>query len=204
MATFGEIQDRINRDYLNRTDFSAETVRAIRASIRHYEHKRWWFNESSTAIATTTSISHIARPSAFFETDELRFFYASSASYSLNRIDMKDLLEMRAGAQTVGQPTHYAEWGERYELFPIPDSAWTITVHGFQQLAALSGTADTNAWTSAAEDLIVYHATKLMWATVLRNANEARIYADLERNALNELRTANESRILYAIKATNF
>lgn len=204
MATFGEIQDRINRDHLNRTDFTAETVRAIRASIRHYEHERFWFNESSTALATTTSISHIARPSTFFATDELRFFYATSASYSLTRVDMKDLLELRAGAQTQGQPTHYAEWGERYELFPIPDSAWTVTVHGFQQLPALSGTADTNAWTSAAEDLIVYHATKLMWATVLRNTNEARIYADLERAELIRLRAHNESRILYAIKATNF
>ena len=204
MATLGQVFDRVNNDYLNRTDLTAETERAVRAAIRHYEHQRFWFNESSTALATVANTSHIARPEAFFATDELRFFYAASASYSLQRTDLDWLLEMRAGAQTFGQPTHYAEWGERYELFPIPDSAWTITVHGYQQLPSLSVTTQSNAWTSAAEDLIVYHATKLMWATVLRNTETAQVFAELERAELRELRYHNEARIMYAIKATSF
>jgi len=203
MATFGEIQTRVNSDCLNRTDLSAETVRAIRSSIRHYERNRFWFNESSTALATVSSQSHISRPTAFFEIDIVRFFYDASASYELSPVDMRTLLQMRAGAQTFGDPTHYCIFGERIELFPIPTSAEPVVAHGFQQLTTLSGTADTNGWTSAAEDLIVYHSAKLMWATVLRNTQQAQVFAELERDSLRDLHKANDQRMLTAIKASD-
>src|SRR5574341_1085131 len=204
MATFGQIQDRINNDYLNRSNLSAETARAVKAAVRHYDRKRFWFNESSTALATVASQSHIAKPSAFFVVDEVRFQYASSADYALDPIDMGTLLEMRGGGQTHGQPTHYAIWGEQFELFPIPDAVYTIRVYGTQTFTELSATSDTTPWTSAAEDLIVFHATKLMWATVLRNAEEAGVHAQLEKSALDDLRMANEGQILRAIRATDF
>ena len=201
MATYGEIQDRVNNDYLNRTDLTAETARCIRAAVRHYERQRWWFNESSTALATVSSQSHIARPTAFFRIDELRFFYDTSASYALRNITVSELDKMRAGAQTHGDPTHWAENGELLELFPIPNAVDTVVARGYQQLAVLSATSDTNGWTSAAEDLVVYHAAKLMWSTVLRNQENAQMFAQLERSALDDLRAANDLRMMRAIRA---
>jgi len=206
MATLGAVQDRINNDYLNRTDLTAETKRAVAGAVRFYERQRFWFNESSTALATVAAQSHIATQSTFFTTDRLRFFYQGSASYELVKKDIGELLEMR-GNQSPGKPTHYAEWGERYELFPIPDSAYTVTVYGIQQLTVLSattGTASTNAWFSAAEDLVVFHATKLMWANVLRNTEEALKYAELERREYDQLVLMNEQRLHNKIKATRF
>lgn len=204
MATFGVIQDRINNDYLNRSDLTAETARQVKAAIRHYERKRFWFNESSTVVTTTTSISFVLKPPQFFLVDFLRFQYASSATYSLNRIDPFTLREMRGGSQVFGQPTHFAIYGENIELFPIPDSAYSITVFGCQTFPELSASTDTTPWTSAAEDLITFHAAKLMWSTVLRNTDEAQTYAQLEKSALDDLRMANDNQILYAIRATDF
>jgi len=206
MATLGEIQDRINNDYLNRTDLTAETKRAIAGAVRFYERQRFWFNESSTALATVAAQSHIATQSTFFTTDRLRFFYQTSASYSLVKVDHEELLDMR-GNQTSGKPTHYTEWGERYELFPIPDSAYTVVVYGIQQLPILdqtSSTASTNAWFSAAEDLVVFHATKVMWANVLRNTEEALKYAELERREYDQLVMASEQRLTKKLKSTKF
>ena len=201
MATYGEIQDRINNDCLNRTDLTAETARTIKAAIRHYERQRFWFNESSTVLATVSSQSHIARPTAFFRIDELRFFYDTSASYALVNVDVSTLDRMRAGAQTFGDPTHWAENGELIELFPIPNAVDNVVARGYQQLDALSATTDTNGWTSAAEDLVTYHAAKLMWATVLRSPENANLYAQLEKSALDDLRQANELRCLRGIRA---
>lgn len=203
MATYGEIQDRVNNDHLNRTDLTAETARSIRAAIRHYERQPYWFNQSSTALATVSSQSHIARPAAFFRIDELRFFYDTSASYKLSLVTISELDEMRAGAQTHGDPTHWAENGELLELFPIPNAVDTVIARGYQQFAVLSATSDTNGWTSAAEDLIVFHATKLMWSTVLRNNENALMFAQLEKSALDDLRMSNELRVLKAIKASD-
>lgn len=201
MATYGEIQDRVNNDCLNRTDLTAETARSIKAAVRHYERQRFWFNESSTVLATISSQSHIARPSAFFRIDELRFFYDTSASYALINVDISTLDRMRAGAQTHGEPTHWAENGELLELFPIPNAVDNVVARGYQQLATLSASTDTNGWTSAAEDLVTYHAAKLMWATVLRDPNNASLYAQLEKSALDDLRQANELRCLRGIRA---
>lgn len=201
MATYGEIQDRVNNDILNRTDLTAETARCIKAAVRHYERNPYWFNQSSTALATVSSQSFIARPSTFFRIDELRFFYAASASYALTPTDMVELNDMRGGAQAHGDPTHWAINGDQIELFPIPNAVDTVVARGYQTFAALSASTDTNGWTSAAEDLVVYHAAKLMWATVLRNNENAMIFAQLEKSALDELRTANELRVLRAIKA---
>lgn len=204
MATYQEVQDRINLDYLNRTDLSAETTRAIAASIRRHERRRFFFNESSTALATVAAQSHIATPTAFFSYDYLRIFYAASASYELNRVEMDDLLDMRAGALATGLPTHYAIYGERFELFPIPTSAWTVTAHGVHQIAAVSSAGATNAWYSAAEDLVVYGACKIMWSNVLRNSDEAMKYAGLERDSLSELDGLTERQLMHAIRATRF
>ena len=203
MSTYGQMQDRINQDCLNRTDLTAETVRAIGAAIRHYERKRFWFNESSTALATVSSQSHIAAPSTFFTIDEVRFFYDTSASYALVNTDLSTLNEMRAGAQTFGDPTHWTLYGEHIELFPIPNSAQAVVAYGYQQLAGLSATSDTNGWTSAADDLIVYHAAKYLWAVVLNNPERALVFAQLEKSALEDLRAANDLRILTGIRASD-
>ncbi|QGH72696.1 MAG: hypothetical protein [Podoviridae sp. ctQNx1] len=207
MATYGEVQDRINNDYLNRSDLTAETVRAINGAIRKYQRHRFFFNESSTALATVAAQSHIAAPAAFFTFDTARIFYQSSASYELTKVDHKDLLELRAGALATGVPTHFSLYGERLELFPIPTSAYTVNVYGIHQIAPMtsqSQTATTNDWFSAAEDLIVYGATKLMWANVLRNAEEAIKFSILEREALAELDSATEQRMMHGIRVTRF
>lgn len=204
MATYEQVQDRINNEFLDRSDLTAETKTAIKATIRHYERKRFPFNESSTAFATSASVSATTLSTAFFSVDYVRLFYQASASYELTKCAMGDLLNMRAGAIAQGMPTHYALYGLNIEYFPIPDSAWTVTVHGIHQLSALSASSDTNDWLSAAEDLIVYGATKLVWANVLRNKEEAANFQVLEEDAYNVLQEATEQRLATGIRPTKF
>ena len=78
MATYKDLQDRIALDYLNRMTLGNEVKRAIQNSIKTYESTRYWFNEASTATATSAGIAFINIPSDFLTLDRLEVTFDSS------------------------------------------------------------------------------------------------------------------------------
>ena len=202
MSTFQQLQDRITLDYLNRSDLASETQRAIQAAVRKYERKRFWFNETATSVACVASQSHVAVPSNFLELDLLQIT-ESSANTALIEKDLKWIRRANT-IPTHGIPTHFTIYQNRIELFPIPNSAYTLPIYYLHKFPALSAGSDTSEWTSAVEDVIVYHATKLLWATVLRNTDQARVFQDLEQEALISVLAEKEQRQLTTFKSTKF
>lgn len=203
MSTFIEVVNRINDDFLNRP-FGAETRRAIKAAIRHYEYRRWEFNETSTALTTSAGQSYLSLPSNFLVLDDLRITI-NSEDLALNPADAQYIRDMNVTGVT-SQPTDYTIYQNRIELALIPDSAYSCPVYYLHSLPALSADTDTNAWiTGAMEDVIAYHAAKLMWATVIRNDKEALKFAGLEAGAVKNVTSANEQRrVPGRLKATRF
>ncbi len=192
MSTFIEVQNRINGDFLNR-NFGAETQRAIKAAIRHHERKRWNFNETATTLTTSSSVGFVTLPSNFLILDDLQITVSGEdlPLYSQNPQTIRDMNVSRA----LAEPTHYAIYQNRIELALIPDSAYSLPVYYIKSLTALSADSDTNAWLEGVmEDVIAYHAAKLMWATVLRNDKEAMKFAALEATALSNMASFNEQR----------
>ena len=203
MSTYLEVQNRVNNDYLNRTGFGAETRRAIQASIRHYEYRRWTFNETATALTTSSSQSYVTIPSNFLILDDLRITL-NGEDLPLIRRDAQTLRDWNT-ASTYGEPTDYAIYQNRFELFPVPNSAWSVPVYYLKSLSTLSADSDTNSWIQGAmEDVIVYRAAKLMWASVLRNDKEALKFNALEKEALSNLTSHLEQRQLNRLKPTKF
>ena len=202
-TTFKNIQDRIRLDYLNRDDLIDETKRAIYASIRYYERERWPWNEAVSTLTAVASQSYISLPTDLLIFDSIQFTN-SSADYALSRRNFDEIREMRVVRTTGPWPTDYAIYANRIELFPIPDSAYTLPCYYLKQLTALSADADTNKWLSAAEDVIVYHATAIMWAAPLRNPEQAQVFGQLEVTALNKLRGYRNQNYNLGLRATKF
>lgn len=202
MSTYGQIQDRINLDYLNRSNFANETRRSIQAAVRHYERKPWWFNETATTLTTSAGQTFVAFPSNYHKLELLQITIAS-ADYRLIQRDYSWIKDMNT-TRTRGQPTDFAIFQNRIELAVIPDSAYSLPISYLHKFPVLSASTDTSDWTSAVEDLVVYHATKLMWSNVLRNTEEALKYQALEQESLKAILAENEGRMLSTIKATRF
>jgi hypothetical protein len=202
MSTFQQLQDRITGDYLNRSDLGSETQRAIQAAVRKYERKRFWFNETATSVACVASQTYATLPSNFLDLDLLEITYAGATTELIEK-DFKWIKRANA-VPTYGVPTHYTLYRNRIELFPIPNSAYSLPISFLHKFPTLSAGSDTSEWTSAVEDVIVYHATKLMWATVLRNQEQALIYQGLEQEALVSILGEKEQRQLTSIKPTRF
>lgn len=203
MSTYLEVQNRINLDHLNRTGFGAETKRAIRAAVRRYERTNWGFNEAVSSMATSSGQSYVSFPSDFLILDDLRIV-VNNEYLQLNRRGHKYIRDMNT-AFTLGQPTDFAMYQNRFELAITPNSAWAVPVYYLKKLPELSADDDTNEWIQGAmEDLIVYHASKLMWANVLRNDKEAMKFAQLERSALTTVEGENEQNRFSGLRATRF
>ncbi|MHC4302022.1 MAG: phage adaptor protein [Planctomycetota bacterium] len=55
-----------------------------------------------------------------------------------------------------GTPTHWAEYGEAFLLYPTPPFATTITARGVVRPAKISSGGDTNPWITEQADLLRY------------------------------------------------
>ena len=186
MSSYSDLQSRIADDYINRSDFTPQIKRAILAAIRHYERQRWRFNETSTAINSVANQSYLALPSNFLAHDYLQIS-AAGGLMPLIPTNFESILTLRQTSAT-GIPTHYTIQQNRIEIAIVPDSAYSCPLYYLKALPELSADADSNAWTTGLhQDLIVYHATKLIWANTLRNAAEASRFAQLEQMVMSRL-----------------
>lgn len=183
MSTYLDLQQRIANDYLNRTDFGNEIKRAILAAVRYYERRRWRFNQTATALTTSAGQAFLSLPSDFLVLDSLQVT-ESGSRIRLEHVPLPELLDYRASSAT-GTPTHFTIYSDRIELFATPTTAQSCPLHYIHSLTELSADTDTNAWTNGVmQDVIVHCATKNLWASVLRNKDEALVHAELERTAL--------------------
>jgi hypothetical protein len=186
MSTYLDLQNRIAQDYLNRSDFTDQIKRAIQAAIRHYERRRWRFNETASTIAASAGQTFLTLPANFLTLDYLQISAFGSLTH-LKQRTWAEVLEMRAGSSN-GFPTDYCIYQDQIELALVPDSAYNCPLYYIKSLTELSADGDTNSWTNGVlQDLIVYNATKQLWGTVLRNTNEAIKFAHLEMTALQVL-----------------
>ncbi|MHB8272291.1 phage adaptor protein [Bradyrhizobium sp.] len=189
-------------DFLNRTDLTPQIQNAIQATIRLHQRQRMWFLETSTALVAVPSVETIALPSNFIFMQEL-LVVQDSANIRLvpNAFDMIRWLNIN---NTVGLPTRYCLYGTNIHFANIPDSAYPIPCYYLKQLPPLSAPADTNDWLSAASDLVVYGATKLVYQTVIRNMSAAAVFAQLEATHLLELQREGQQHQTLMIRATRF
>ena len=197
MATYREMQDRINLDYLNRTDLGAETKRAILRAIKHYEKNHFWFNQTATALAIGTASVTVAVPSDFLILDFATVRDASTDSIVVVR-NFDRIAYKNQNMALSGVPVEVAYFRDAFYFTPKPASATSLTIYYTHALTALSADADTNGWTSAAEDLIIHHATADMLANVLRVTDKDQItsHKTWEKEAYDMLKQGNSARIL--------
>lgn len=198
MATFVQMQDRINLDYLNRTDLAAETKRAIQRAVKHYEKERFWFNMTATALVVSTASAGVAVPADFVALDFVTVVDAATSTNNIVVIRSFDRLAYQNRTNSSGVPQEVAYWQDKLVFFPPrATSAYSVQVHYVHTLPVLSADADVNAWTSAGEDLIVHHATADMLANVLRVADPAQVQAHKtwEMEAYKLLKFGNDIRL---------
>lgn len=95
----------------------------------------------------------------------------------------------------VGDPEYYAYYGRQIRLGPIPNAVRTIRISGVWRLTALSADADSNVWTTEAEELIRSRAKWDLWRNVLKEEQQAQISKNSENEAYAALKRETTHRL---------
>jgi hypothetical protein len=189
-STYGDLQSRIADD-LNRTDLTNQIKENILLAIMHYRSERFWFNETSTTLTATVSSAQVTAPTDILKIDR---FYITISGKNIELIaqDMNRVIEYRP--TTNGRPRSFTYYQNRFELDRKSDAAYALPLYYVKELSTLSSSSDTNGWTTDAEDLIVFHAEKMLYANVLKDMEKAQAASSLETAALTQLRSIGRAR----------
>lgn len=191
-GTYGDLKARVAAELL-RSDQAANIINAIARAIEFYAPRRFWFNEGRQTANTTPGVDLVAYPTALRVEDAV-FIIVGGTGYPLTRRSYADIEEWsQATPNTSGQPTAYANINGQLRLYLRPNLAYAITAVGVFDQSALAVDADTNAWTSAAQDLISARARMTICRDILRDPELAQGAAQAEQEALARL-TAESTR----------
>ena len=189
MATLAEAYARLILD-LDRDDMGSggaleqAKIDAVADAINHFKAEQFWFNRASGSGDTIAADATLALPSGVYVPHLVSYDGAA-----LLRVPLADI-EHRT---ETGVPTHWAENEETIQLWPIPDGAYTIFVHGTADIDA-PASASSNIWTVEAEDLILAEAKVILCRGPLRDPDGLALAKDAREEALSAIRRESRRR----------
>lgn len=163
MPTFAQIRSKVSKKLIdpNNTAISvADVGDAINDAIRYWKHKPFWFNQATGSVALMAGgTGGLSLPSDFlYENSENGFvIYDNGVTTSLVKRTNYDFdVDAATGGQ--GTPYIYTYRHGGYELYYIPDQAYTLVVYYTRDYADLSADGDANDFTNYADQLVMYEA----------------------------------------------
>lgn len=198
---YGSMQTRI-ADEISRTDLTSQIQLAILAAIKWYEREPWYFNQTSTTVATVASTQAYNLPTDYKQMDAMTVTVSSVNIYGVTPRPWKLIRDKTSQTSLLGQPMEYGIFGQQFWLYPIPDIVYTITEYYWNKLTALSASGDTNAWMVDGEELIRSRAKWDLFSNVIRDFDEAGAMSAAEKAAYDNLCASSSRRMASAGRIT--
>lgn len=189
MSTYLEMRTRI-ADEIDDDGIDAQIGKAILTAIEYYARTRFFFNQKTFTFSTVAdqelyTLSDAADIATFLEIDA-SYFTSSGNRYPIYPVSHATIDAEQTGTIT-GRPATWAYFAQKIRLFPIPDAVYVVTVSAHYRLTALSADADTNVWTTDAEELIRQRAKRILALDITKEATDVLAAQSLEEMALDAL-----------------
>lgn len=170
----------------------------IDAAIRHYQSRRFWFNESRSVTFNTadgTADYTFATIGTEFYKIDGAFLTNGSEICELDRVNYEEL-EEGPSSVTEGVPSTYAYVAKTLRLYTTPDAIYSVRLTGHVKLAgpATSSEAD-NAWMVEAYDLIMARAKAELYAHRWEDPNNAALMRVAEADYLRDLLSKTHDKV---------
>lgn len=148
-------------DYMEDTNLAAKAPTFIQLAEATFNRRLHTFDQQGASTSTASAI--VALPSDFNGVQSLNL-----DDYGpLAQLGHDDFQTVYAEDATTGVPVHYMLANGAFYLGPPPDSAYTVTLHYWKKLAALSTTNASNWLLETHPDLYLYasvmHAEMFGW-----------------------------------------
>ena len=178
MTTLGTMITRVV-DELHEADLTDEAEAAIRSAIIHYENERFWKTENSAVTTTVAGQETYPLPDDAQQLDSLTVI-VSNDEYPLIRRSWEWMVEKRRNAATFqGYPKDFCTYRNQIYLYPTPNDAFTMTAYFVCAPTSLTGTGDSNVFTTTFEELI---RTRAKWDVAHNVMHDFELADRLERH----------------------
>lgn len=198
MATLQQIRERVSRKLqdANNTSRSVEVVdEEINRSIRYYQNYRFWFNDKETTITLVAGQQLVPNiPTDVISELQVNGLMLIDAQVKIDLIKLHPDDFFDRDQDQTGRPYYYTYRNNEYLLLPIPQRAYELKFRYLEKYADLVDNSDTNDFTDNAEDLIMLHTLKNMYAEDKQDPSLAGAYGDLERSELRALEERSGNR----------
>lgn len=189
LTNYSELQSTI-ASYLARSDLTAmipDFIRLAETRLRRELRIRQMLKVSTTTA--TAGDSTIELPSDFLQMRDLHL--NTNPVTSLEYLSPSALFRNSRTADS-GLPHQYTVLAEEFQLSPVPDSNYTLSLLYYAAPPFLSTGNTTNAFTNTCPDLLLYGALGEA-ETYIMNDPRLQTWAALYERALNALTVSDDS-----------
>ncbi|QDP62948.1 MAG: hypothetical protein Unbinned5081contig1002_53 [Prokaryotic dsDNA virus sp.] len=193
MADLDTIRNRVARK-IQDPDFTGSLTSAvvtdeINRSIRYYEKYRFNFNEAQSDITLTANTQVVPNiPSDLSSPLYVNglMLIDSQVKITLQKLNPTDFFNK--DQDQTGRPYWWTYRNGEFLILPTPQEAYTLKFRYLKTYTALSTGTDTNDFTDNAEDLILLHTVKNIYAEDKQDPQSAAYYQSLEDAELKAVR----------------
>lgn len=188
LTTFSELKVTI-ADFLNRTDLTNEIPDFIRlAEVGMEREIRHWRMEKRSNASLDTQYSSL--PDDFRE--PVRFIITASEVHTLEQASPFEISKRRAEASnTSGRPELYALLDGSIEVFPTPDTSYTLELLYYTNIDNLSNSVSTNWLLTNYPDAYLY-GSLMHSAPFLAEDQRIQTWSALYQRSINAINAESE------------
>ena len=185
MADLATLKSTIERQ-IHRSDLTTDIASAISSAIKHYQSKRFTFNQTRATFSTVAGTEFYSSLTDIAEIDAVTVT-VNGRKVALSEWGFGEMEVVSTTTNTQGQPWAYSWYAEQIRLYPVPDAVYTITVSYLQKIAEPSTDGTSNEWTTEAEELIRHAAKKRLYRDVTLEPQMAMVAEQAEIEAYRRL-----------------
>jgi hypothetical protein len=185
-------------DDMERSDSAAFTSK-INAAIRHYQPRRFSFNESRSVtfntVASTDTYSFTTIGTEFYRIDSVFVTIDTDDVRELTLMNYRTMEELAGDETDEGEPSDYALIPGGIRFWRNPDAIYSTRLLGHVKLAAPASDGETdNGWMTDGYDLIMCRAKAELYAHRYEDPGNAQIMRVAEKDALAQLLSARDDK----------
>ena len=188
ITTYSELQTVI-ADFLDRDDQTTriQTFIDLAEATMDRQLRHWRMERRATAIADT---QYTTFPNDFLE--PVRFVLQADPPHAVELVGQGEIMDRRqATNDTTGKPRYYAITDGTIELFPTPDTQYTLEMVYYSSIDKLSASTATN-W------VLQHHPDAYLYGALIHSApflgEDARMqtWAALFQSSIDAINVENE------------
>ena len=187
LSSYSELQTAVG-SWLNRSDLTSNIPDFIKLAEASFNRVLRTRNQIKRATSTV-STQFVTQPTDLLELYNIQI--NSDPIRRLEQVSLTKIDELKEGSSRSGKPLYFSITGADFELYPSPDTSYTLELIYYSTISSLSDTNTSNFLLTNHPDIYLY-GTLVQAEPYLMNDERIGTWGTLLGKAIEELRVSDE------------